>query len=165
MFLYSGNTSLLCRWLGTGTSFPERLWTLPLGETWKLSRATYSRCSILSRGVGSDDLQRSLQTSAVLWLCNMGAYCYMSNAHYTVRLHLSASSLYLQKGILIGHLAFIALLFLLRCIYSSKSTVVITRKIAFNPYFIVLAAIISLLLCIGLVKAIRIPHSIMSRWY
>lgn len=62
-----------------------------------------------------------------------------------------------------GHCSLIAFLFRREaCIYLGRSWVLIARRRAFNPCFIVLAAIISLLLCIGLVKAIRIPHSVVS---
>lgn len=78
---------------------------------------------------------------------------------------LSASLLSLWKDILLGHHSLITFLWRGDAhIYFSKPLVLITR-IALNPCFIVLAAFISLLLCIGLVKAIRIPHPIVSCWY
>lgn len=77
---------------------------------------------------------------------------------------LSASLLSLRKDILLGHHSFIAFLWRREAhIYFSKSVILITR-IALSPCFIVLAAFISLLLCIGLVKAIRIPHPFVSCW-
>lgn len=76
---------------------------------------------------------------------------------------LSASLLSLWKDILLlGLHSLIAFLWRREArIYFSKSVILITRT-ALNPCFIVLAAFISLLLCIGLVKAIRIPHPFVS---
>lgn len=70
----------------------------------------------------------------------------------------SVSSWHIQKGALIGHSSFIAFLFHLGCVYSGKYLVLISGRIAFNPYCIVLAVVISLFLYIGLVTAITIPH-------
>lgn len=65
----SGSTSALWEWLTSGTGCPERLQSLhPVGHskaTWTWSWAT---CS--SRGIGLDDLQRSLPVSTIVWFCS-----------------------------------------------------------------------------------------------
>ena len=66
-----GRTSLLQGWQSTGTGCPERLWILLFWRhsksTWMKSCAVCSRWPCFSRGVGLDDLQRSLPTPTILW--------------------------------------------------------------------------------------------------
>ena len=57
----------------TSTGFPERLWSLHPWRyskpVWTWSWTTGSRWPCLIKGVGPDDLQRSLPTSVSLWFC------------------------------------------------------------------------------------------------
>ena len=62
---------LLWGWLSTSTGCLESLCPWKYSKAiWTCSWATSSRRPCLSRGAGSDDLQRSLPTSTILWLCN-----------------------------------------------------------------------------------------------
>ena len=72
--------SFTLRVVGTGTGCPE-MWLMP--RPWRLSRpgwirpwAAWSSCGVpvRCRGVGLDDLQRSLPTLRILWFYSMILY-------------------------------------------------------------------------------------------
>lgn len=59
-------TFLLCRWLNTGTDWPDRPQNI---DPWKYSKHdTTQPWAACSSWPYSDDLQRCLPTSAILWL-------------------------------------------------------------------------------------------------
>jgi len=66
-------TSSLWGWWSTGTGCPGRLWSLLLWRcskpAWMRSCAACARWPCFGRGVGLDDLQRSLPTPNILWFC------------------------------------------------------------------------------------------------
>lgn len=77
-FWLSGNTSVLCECQSTGTSFPERLWSLLSGDLLKLPGHGPEH-PVQSgppwAGVGHDGLQRSFPTSVILWFCEGTLTC------------------------------------------------------------------------------------------
>lgn len=78
--LTSGNTSVLCRWWSTDKSCPDMFWSLLLVDLQKPpghGREQLALGDPTWAGVGPDCLQRSLQTSDVLWFFEtMSSSCF-----------------------------------------------------------------------------------------
>lgn len=77
----SDNTFLLWWWPSTGRECPEVLWISLLGDIQKQAEHDPGQLDLcLSRGLGPYAVQRSLQTSTVLWFCEL-LQLYLSNSH------------------------------------------------------------------------------------